>query len=134
MYHRNPHPLLLILGKSYRKFLGNNLTEHNSWDSLQTFGNRCRRPVILHRQLTSSIFTMAPSYSLTHSQGFHGNKESTVLASAQSAAALQPPEPAPPRTRHSLTSSRQVHVLVESHYGYFCYRTHTYKNPSTPII
>lgn len=86
------HPLLLFLGKNYRKtFLGNNLNEHNNWDSLQTFGNRYRRPVILHRELTSSIFTMAASYSITHSQGFHGNKESTVLASAQSAAALQPP-------------------------------------------
>lgn len=44
---------------------------------------------ILHHDLISNIFAIVPSYLLKHLQGYHRNKECTVVAFLQSAAALQ---------------------------------------------
>lgn len=51
--------------------------------------------VILHHDLTSSIFTVVHSSLLTHSLGYHGNKECTLLGSLRSVAASQQSEPVP---------------------------------------
>lgn len=63
-----------------------------------------------------------PFHSHTR-RGYHGNKESTVLAFLQTAAALQQTKPAPVTAFQECsivyTSCRQVHVCVESWRGYF---------------